>query len=487
MVKGLSMLRTWIKGAGYAAVSSGLFLASCTVGPDHKVPESKLPETWHNTPDGATPEQPTELARWWTTLNDPALDSLIEKAVVGNHDLKIAAARLREARAQRGIVAADRLPNVDVNGEYSRSKASNSTGVPFGITRDEGDDLYQIGFDATWELDLWGRVRRSVEAADADIGAAAEDRRDVLIALLAEVARNYVELRSLQERLAIAESNVASQKETYELSKGRADAGITSGLDVARSEAQLTSTRAQIPALASQIRATTHRLAVLTGEQPGALESELSSAAALPVKPATVAVGIPSDLLRRRPDIRRAERELAAATARIGVARGDYFPRFSLTGSFGFSANEDENVFQGDSKFWSIGPTMRWPIFDAGRIRNNVEVQNARQEAALARYEQSILIGLEDVENSLVSYSREQARRQELVASEAAAKRAVELATALHSRGLTDFLSVLDSQRELYAIQDSRAVSDRTVLVNLISLYKALGGEWEQTAEVSAR
>ncbi len=470
-----------------AILIPGLLLSACTVGPDYKKPESKLPETWHNQPDaGETAEAPTDLAHWWTTLNDPTLNSLIEKSVAGNHDLRIASARLHEARAQRGVAAADQYPTVNADGSYSRSKSSDNTSGFSSPTGWSGDDLYQVGFDASWELDIWGRVRRSVEAADADLGAASEDRRDVLIALLAEVARNYVELRSLQERLAIAEANVASQKETYELSKGRTEAGITSGLDVARSEAQLTSTRAQIPALLSQIAASTHRLAVLTGQQPGALETQLSAAAALPAKPAKVPVGLPSDLLRRRPDIRRAERELAAATARIGVAKGDLFPRFSLTGSFGFSANEDENLFQSDSKFWSIGPTMRWPIFDAGRIRNNIEVQNARQEAAVARYEKSILTGLEDVENSLVSYSREQARRKELVDSEAAAKRAVDLATALHSRGLTDFLSVLDAQRALYVIQDSRAVSDRTVLVNLISLYKALGGEWEETAKVSS-
>lgn len=470
-------------------VAAVVALAGCAVGPDYKKPETKLPEKWQNEPEGgATAEQPVNLAQWWTALNDPTLNTLIEKAVAGNHDLKMAGARLREARAQRGVVAADQYPNVDVNGQYSRSKASAGTSVPFGITRNEGDDLYQVGFDASWELDVWGRVRRQVEAADADLGAAEEDRRDVLIALLAEVARNYVELRSLQERLAIAESNVASQKETYDLSKGRADAGITSNLDVARAESQLTATRSQIPALSSEISATKHRLAVLVGEQPGALEMELGASAAMPAKPASVPVGLPSDLLRRRPDIRRAERELAAATARIGVAKGDYFPRFSLTGSFGFSANEDENVFEGDNKFWSIGPTVRWPIFDAGRIRNNVEVRNARQEAALAMYEKSILTGLEDVENSLVSYSREQARRKELVASEAAAKQAVDLATSLHSRGLTDFLSVLDSQRQLFVIQEQRAVSDRNVMVNLISLYKALGGEWEARAEqVSAK
>jgi len=466
----------------------GLLIAGCTVGPNHKAPEAKLPETWRNTPEaGATVEQPTDLAHWWTALNDPALNSLIDRAVAGNHDLRIASARLREARAQRGVTAADQYPGVDVNGKYERSKFSDNTNGFSSPVGSSGDDLYQIGFDASWELDIWGRVRRSVEAADADIGAAQEDRRDVLIALLAEVARNYVELRSLQERLAIAESNVASQKETYGLSKGRADAGITSGLDVARAEAQLTATRAQIPSLNSQIHATTHRLAVLTGQQPGTLESEITAAAALPTKPATVPVGLPSDLLRRRPDIRRAERELAAATARIGVAKGDLFPRFSLTGSFGFSANEDEKVFQSDSKFWSVGPSVRWPLFDAGRVRNNIAVQNARQEAAVARYEKSILTGLEDVENSLVSYSREQARRKDLVDSEAAAKLAVDLATALHSRGLTDFLSVLDAQRALFVIQDSRAISDRTVLVNLISLYKALGGEWEQATEVTAR
>lgn len=465
-----------------------VLLAGCKVGPDYKKPETKTSETWHEQLEGGvTQGPPTDLARWWTTLNDPMLDSLIEKSVAGSHDLKIAALRLKEARAQRGVVAADQYPKVDVSGSYSRSRFSeNTTGASFRPNNASGVDLYSIGFDASWEVDIWGRVRRNVEAADADIDVANEARRDVLISLLSEVARNYVELRSFQDRLAIANANTASQQETYDLSKARFKAGLSSDLDVARAESQLNSTKSLAPTLRAQIKAAVHRLGVLTGQQPGALAQELEQVKPLPMKPAQVPVGLPSDLLRRRPDIRQSERALAAATARIGVAEGDLYPRFSLTGSFGLQSNNAGLTFAGDSRFWSIGPAMRWPVFDAGRIRNNIKVENARQEQALASYEKSILTGLEDVENALVNYAREQDRRQNLVDSEAAAKRAADLANELYSRGLTDFLSVLEAQRQLFAVQDLRAQSDGTVLTDLIALYKALGGEWDQEGVAEA-
>lgn len=461
-----------------AMLASAAALPSCAVGPDYKKPESRVPEAWNQPLEGgAVAGQPTDLARWWTTLNDPMLDSLVERAVKDNLDLRVASSRLKEARAQRGVVGADQYPTVNVDGSYSRSRTSGNTAAGFGGNGE--NDSYQIGFDASWELDIWGRVRRNVEAADADLGAAEESRRDVLITLLAEVARNYVELRSLQERLAIAQANTQSQQQTLDLSKARFKAGLTSDLDVARAESQLASTRSQVPVLNAQVQASIHRLGVLTGQQPGALAQELAAAKALPVKPAQVPVGLPSDLLRRRPDIRRAERELAAATARIGVAKGDLFPRFSLTGSFGFESSNSARLFDGESRFWSVGPAVRWPLFDAGRVRNNVRVQDARQEAALALYDKAILTSLEDVENALVSYAREQDRREALVESEASAKRATDLASELYSRGLTDFLSVLEAQRQLFAAQDQRAQSDKTVLTNLIALYKSLGGEWE--------
>ncbi len=462
-----------------ALVAAAIAIPACTVGPTYKAPEAKVPENWHQTLEGgAVAGQPTDLARWWTTLNDPALNSLVERAVAGNHDLRGASARLKEARAQRGVVGADQYPTVNVDGSYSRSRNSANSNGGFGANGE--NDNYQIGFDATWEIDIWGRVRRNVEASDADLGAAEESRRDVLITLLAEVARNYVELRSLQERLAIAQANTQSQQQTLDLSKARFKAGLTSDLDVARAESQLNTTRAQVPSLQSQTQASIHRLSVLIGQEPGGLAQELEQAQALPTKPTQIPVGLPSDLLRRRPDIRKAERELAAATARIGVAEGDLFPRFSLTGSFGFESDNSGKLFNSDSRFWSIGPAMRWPIFDANRVRNNVKVQNARQEQAVALYEKTILTSLEDVENSLVSYAREQDRRQALVQSEASAKRATDLANELYSRGLTDFLSVLEAQRQLFAAQDLRAQSDKTVLTDLIALYKSLGGEWDE-------
>jgi NodT family efflux transporter outer membrane factor (OMF) lipoprotein len=469
----------------------------CTVGPDYQRPELPVPDRYAGV--GATTQpaaRAVDVARWWTSFNDPTLDALIDRAVASNLDLRLATARLREARALRGVVGADLFPDVNVAGAYTRSRTSENAfsfdqpsgggggGSPgFGPFGEPGDtqSLYQAGFDANWELDVFGGVRRSIEAADADIGAAVEGRRDALVTLLAEVARNYVELRGFQRRLEIAGQNLKVQQDTLELTRARFEAQLVSELDVTRADAQVATTAAGIPALEAQRNQAAHRLAVLLGQPPAGLLDELlpSGTLAIPSGPPDVPPGLPSDLLRRRPDVRRAERELAAATARVGVATADLFPKFSLTGSLGLQAEAFGDLGRWDSRFYNAGPSVSWPVFDAGRIRSNIRVENARQEQALVRYEQSVLTALEDVENALVGYGKEHQRRQSLQRAVAANRRSVEMANQLYDRGLTDFLDVLEAQRALFASEDALVQSERTISTNLVALYKALGGGWD--------
>lgn len=473
--------------AGLAAGLSG-----CKVGPDFKQPETESPAAFgHTGADGtdatklATGDRPPEVI-WWKTLGDPALDGLIDRAVAANYDLKAAQARVREARALRGIVAADGLPMVDLNAFYDRSKGSENVGFRRGsgggsVTVNPGQqqDLYQAGFDASWELDVFGRVARNVEAADADIQVAENNRRDVLVSLLSETARNYVELRGFQQQLSIARSNIDLQEQTVRLTRSRFEAGLTSDLDVSQAEAQLASTRSQVPVFDRGVYEAIHRLSVLIGRPPGTLEAELIAPARIPVPPDQISVGIPSELLRRRPDIRRAESDIAGATARIGAATADLFPRFSITGSFGVQSDNFGDFPDATSRFWSIGPAVRWPIFEGGRIRANIKLQDAKEEQALYQYQQTVLRAFEEVENALVAFTREQDRRRSLSSAVDSNQRAVDLANQLYSNGLADFQRVLDSQRALFLAQDALVGSDRAVTASVIALYKALGGGWE--------
>lgn len=483
-------MRRWRQWVGIA-VTCGL--AGCNVGPLYQRPVVSLPESWSEQPESGVVAQTTDVVQWWSTFGDPILNSLIERAVIANLDLRIATARVREARALRSVTAADFWPSIDVAGSYFRSRRSENlaTGASTGAggqtssSAREGD-LFQANFDANWEIDLFGRVRHAVEAAEADIAAAEESRRDVLVTLLAELARNYVELRGFQRQLAVARSNIQTQQESVELTSARYQAGLISALDVTEAEAQLATTQSQLPTLESAGRQAIHRLGVLIGRPPETLLTELEPERAIPAAPLTVVVGLPSDLLRRRPDIRRAEREIAAATARVGVATADLFPRVSLTSNIlGLQSMDIADLALASSRFWFVGPTVRWPLFDAGRIRATIEVQNAREAQTLAQYEQIVLLALEDVENALVAYAREQIRRASLAAAVDANRRAVELAQERYTKGLTDFLNVLDAQRSLYVSEDQLVQSDETVVANLIALYKAMGGGWEVAPEAA--
>jgi NodT family efflux transporter outer membrane factor (OMF) lipoprotein len=459
-----------------------VFLAGCTVGPDYREPKLAVPVRWQEAHQPGVEVRPADLTRWWTAFNDPLLDALVERAVKSNLDLRIAEARIREARAARAATASGLWPTLDVSASYKRSRTSeNALGLGSLAPQGGGEleqDLFRTGFDASWEIDVFGGVRRSVEAADATIQASVESRRDVLVTLLGDVAKNYIDLRGFQRRLAVAQDNLKAQQDTLELTRIRFQAGLTSDLEVAQAEAQVNTTAAQIPGLESSLKAAAYSLDLLLGLAPGALWRDLADDKPIPNLPPEVLVGLPSELLRRRPDIRVAERQLAAATAQVGAAMADLFPKFSLTGAYGLQSISASDWLTGRSRFWSIGPTIRWPIFDAGKIRANIEVRNAQQEQALGQYEKTVLAAFGEVEKSLVNYSREQARRQALLGAVASNRRALEMANELYLRGLNDFLNVLDAQRSLYAAESDLAQSEATMASNLVALYKALGGGW---------
>src|SRR5882724_624307 len=476
----LSIFASFVACSSVVAVL--LFLSGCAVGPNYHSPQTKAPGRWNASPAGGETNSAITATKWWTKFNDPELDSLVGRAVRSNLDLRIAQARVREARAQYGIASADLWPTLDGSSSYARQRQSKHQplvdsvplpGVPFE------NNVYQAGFDASWEIDVFGGKRRAKQAAGAQVSASEFGHRDALITLLGDVARNYVELRGYQGRLAIANQNIEAQERTLAITRNRFAKGLSSDLDVQQASTILATTRAEVPTLESSIETSIHRLEVLLGEQPGTLQAELSEASPIPAQPPVVPVGLPSELLLRRPDIRQAERQLAAATANIGAAKADLFPKFFLTGAAGLQSVSASDWFTGDSKLWSVGPTMQWRIFDAGRIRGNIKVQNARQEAALATYEKAVLTAFEEVENGLVLYAKEQVRRRSLQDAVVSSQKSLDTANKLYANGLTDFLRVLDAERSLYQSQDSLVQSDRTITANLISLYKSLGGGWE--------
>lgn len=454
-------------------------LTSCTVGPDFLKPTPQMPARYAEAPRDEATGKPVDLSRWWTIFRDPELNALIERSVQSNLDLRIAEARIREARAQRVVVASAYYPEIDAVAGYSRSRDSLNAGNSAAGSVPEGTNLYQAGFDARWELDVFGGVRRAVEAAVADIAVAEENRRAVLVTLLAEVARNYLEVRGSQTRLVVAEKNIFTQRQALEIAKARFGAGLSSELDVAQAKAQLATTEAGVPLLETSLRQSIHQLGVLLGLPPESLLEELLATATIPSGPPEVPSGLPSELLRRRPDIRQAEQEIAAATARVGVATANLFPRFFLTGAVGQASVDSSDLFNGWSRYWSIGPSVTWPVFTAGRLRAQVAVQNAREEQAAIRYEQTVLSALKDVEDALIAYSKEQATRESLIQAVKANRQASDIANELYSRGLVDFLNVLVTQRAQYNTEDALAQSAQRVSSNLVALYKALGGGWE--------
>jgi NodT family efflux transporter outer membrane factor (OMF) lipoprotein len=450
-------------------------IGGCAVGPDYQEPAIDTPDAWHQELVRGLSAGDAGLDTWWTVLGDPALVGLIERAGQGSLELRLAFERIAEAMARRGIAVGEWFPSVDSDTFYERGQISEELGLPFGGAP---RDLYSTGLATTWEVDLFGRIRRSVESADAELAASVEDYRDVLVVLYAEVAASYIDVRTLQQRILSAEQNVAAQNDTLELVRVRNRVGLVGELDLRQAELNVSRTASFIPALREALAAAANRIAVLLGEYPSQLRAELREPAPIPRAEAEVAVGLPVNLLRQRPDLRSAERQLAAQSARIGVATADLYPRLALLGSFSFDAVSTASWFTSGAQAWSIGPQLRWNLFDGGRIRSNVRAQEALTRQALASYEQTVLLAVEEVENSLAGFAEERARAEELARGVRAAEQTVELVQVLYRTGLVDFLNVLDAERSLFEAQDQLLESKGRVAKNLVRVYRALGGGW---------
>jgi NodT family efflux transporter outer membrane factor (OMF) lipoprotein len=482
-------------------------VSGCSVGPDFTPPKADTPANWEDHSQKGAPSSTVsatpDTAIWWASFNDPELTSLIERARDSNPDLQQAALRIEEARAQLEAVGARNLPAVNLDSSYARTRLSDKgaldlfggagqtqtaaqgalNGIPASVVPFSLPpfDLFQTGFDASWEIDLFGRVRRSVESAEAQAQAVEESRHDALVSVYAEVARSYMQLRGVQRLIAITNDNLRAQQDSYKLTKAQAAGGETSNLDVESAAAEVATTEAQLPTLADQLNRAINALSYLLDLEPGALEKELGQPKPLPPNPPKVPIGMPSELAHRRPDIRAAEANLHAATANIGVATADLYPRLSMTASFGLQALKFSNLGNWASKFYSIGPALSIPVFN-GVTYANITVQDVRQKEAALNYKTTVLQALHDVENAVSSYETEQVRLQSLQRAATANANSLSLAQQRYRAGLSSFLEVLDSERRLYASQTEVVRSNVTISTNLIAVYKSIGGGWDVPA-----
>lgn len=463
---------------------AGGLLGACTVGPDYVAPKTSLPASYSEA--AATTASAAYIAdAWWTNFGDPVLNRLVAQALQSAPDLAAAEARVREARAMRGVAGAAEYPEVDAGAAYARTHGSANVplGVPpGGLGPGVDGNLWQAGFDASWEIDVFGGTRRRIESANAAYEASVAERGDVALTLQGEIARDYIALRGAQRQLAVAQENLAIQRDALSLTRSQFDAGLASRLDVLRAQAQVDATEAEIPTFTTDARTSIYRIGALVGVAPETLQPELDAPAPVPAPLADVPPGMPSDLLERRPDIRAAERKLAAANARIGVAKADLYPHFWLTGAAGLESLDAATFLSAPSRYLSIGPGISWLVFDAGKVRFTVLAEQARTDEATADYQHVVLDALRDVETALVSYAQAKIRREHLAAEAEADREAVTVATRLYRQGLDDFLPVLDAERSLYEAEDKLAQTDRDTDIALVALYKSLGGGWHDAA-----
>lgn len=461
-------------------VTFAVLLSACTaVGPNYQPPPQEMPAQWQPTDARITPTAGLSSGAWWALFNDPLLDSLIAEATVANQGLHKAEAKVRAARAQRIIAAA----NGSLDGAASGSSARRSDNTSSSGGR---QDLFQIGFDAGWELDLFGGIQRATESADASLAASHEEMRDVLVTLQAEVARNYMDLRGNQKRIVTTRDNIITQEKTVALVEGRLQMGLGNELDLMNAKTQLSLTKSALPALEKASRLAMYQLALLVGQAPASLISRLSDAGPGLNIPQKISMDLPSDLLRQRPDIRATERRLAAATADIGVATADLFPKFSLAGLLGLQSKSLGDLITSGSRYWSIGPTISLSLFDRGKVRAVIEVKNALRDQALAEYEGTVLSALGEVETALVTLAREQETLHILGDAVDSGSKAVTIANGLYQSGLSDFLNVLQSEKALYQSQDQMAQSEQRLAQSFIALFKALGGGWQYAEKTQA-
>jgi len=468
-----------IRAAVKLTVCMTFLLQGCImVGPDYQKPEAPVPAEWIGPDNSRVKRQPADQTEWWKIFNDPVLNGLVDKAYQQNLTLQSAGLRILEARAQLGVAVSGLYPQLQqVGGGYTNVERSLNGLLP--VIGNRNHDFYQAGFDVAWELDLWGKFRRAIEASNRDIQATIAAYDDFLVSLVAEVARTYVSIRSLDQRLKLARENVRIQERTLQITEVRFRAGVVTELDVSQARALLRDTQSLIPSLEASISQAKNALSVLLGQPPGQLETVLSEPAAIPSAPSEVAVGLPAELMRQRPDIQRAELQLAAQSARIGVVTADLYPHFVLMGSIGVESTEFSRLFNRQSGAWLAGPSFTWEIFNYGRTRNRVRTQDARFQDLLANYRNTVLRAAQEVEDSIAAYLRAQEQVTLLAESVAAAKRSTDLSLIQYRDGAVDFIRVLDSERFLVQQQDNLTATQGNVVLNLVSLYKALGGGWQ--------
>jgi NodT family efflux transporter outer membrane factor (OMF) lipoprotein len=497
--------RPRITTATFAAALGLCLLTGCTVGPDFQKPKWASPESWFSGPrqnlmkpvskrDTSTAVVEPIDPEWWALFGDPQLTALERRVAAENLDVQIAAVRLAQSRDQLGIVESAQFPMLNGSTSYTRQQSSNH-GIFVLIPSSGGNttsvggfqtntlkpfDLYQGGFDASWEVDLWGRVRRSVESSTASSEAAAEAQRSALLSTLAEVARDYIQLRGTQAQLQISRDNVKIAQQSVTLTQQRAAGGLTTDLDVANASAQLRATLADIPVLEQQEAQLINALSFLLGQPPNALRADLETAHPVPPVPTSVPIGVPSELAHRRPDIRQAEAQLHAATADIGVAQANFYPTLNLSGSIGLQSLQWSHAFDLSSRQYSFGPGLTIPLFEGGRLRSTLHLREAQQEEAALAYQKTVLGAWHEVDDALTAYQAQQARRDQLALAVADNKRALNLAQQRYQEGVSDFLDVLTAQRSLLQTQLELQRSTTIVSTNLVALYKALGGGWEK-------
>jgi NodT family efflux transporter outer membrane factor (OMF) lipoprotein len=477
-------------GRRLAAIGCSALMAGCAVGPNFVQPDPHLPEVSFSGDKGqavadARLPAPTDPI-WWKVFRDPVLTGLEQRVAAANLDVRTATLRLAESRFQRGVAAAAELPSFNGDAKYTREQYSQN-GIVSLLSPLLGPSSagigplneYYSGFDASWELDLWGRIRRQVESADAQVVQAADQRRDALVSSLAELARDYMQLRGVQTQIRIANDNLKVDRDILGLAQERQQRGVQNGLDVENAAAQVEAVRAQIPQLQQQESEYINALSLLLDQPPGTLKSELGLPMPVRTGPPRIPLGIPSELARRRPDIRAAEDSLHSATANIGVAVGDFYPKVQLNGTVGFDSLDIKNLYNASSLQYMVGPSVTLPIFEGGRLRSTLKLREAQQQEAAITYRKTVLQAWHDVVNALVAHRLEQNRRARLRSEAEHARAALELARARYNDGLTEFLNVLDAERSLLQAEQEYATSTTNVSLDLVQLFKALGGGWE--------
>ncbi|WMY12652.1 efflux transporter outer membrane subunit [Paraburkholderia phenoliruptrix] len=492
-----------------AAILACVAMAGCTVGPNFERPQSTTPDVFERTQAAQSPSKAVEAQfgpDWWTLFNDPILNDLEKRLADQNLSVAAASARLLQSRAERRVVGAAEYPTLGGAASYTRERGSEngilsllgvtpsqsqplsaSGSAPLGVAAMPGSkgspayNVYQAGFDASWELDLWGRVRRSVEAVTAQSQASYEDRNAILLSARAELARDYIELRDTQDLLQIAKENLAIANGALKLTRDRAREGVTTDLDVSNAAAQVENIESLIPTLESQSETTINAIGLLLAQEPGALRQTLAEPRDVPPLPAQVPIGFPSELVQRRPDIRQAEAELHAATAKIGIAKADFYPRITLNGSAGLQSLQLSSLGSWASGQFVAGPSITLPIFEGGRLKGMLQLREAQQQEAAIVYKQTVLNAWREVDDALVTYDAEQRRRDRLSLAVSMNERALAVARDRYKAGALDYLDVLNVQRQLLDAQSNLQKSKAAAATNLITLCKALGGGWEST------